>query len=262
MGGGSWSSSTYASTTRSKIDAGTSFGYSSSTRSAPTSSWKSHEDLDPVNLKAGPSSPFAGQNVRESRDNPEHPLSVPIQVYFDCTGSMGHIPIELQKNLTTLFQLLLTKGYVTDPQVLVGAYGDATPNYDRVPLQASQFESDNRIDDALDKLFIEGGGGGNGGETSALAWYFGGTHTATDAWDKRGKKGYLFTIGDETTLGLARSAILEHTGDALDSDHPRAEEAVAELLERGNGARVQRELMERTGSLRDVVTECVRRTQS
>ncbi|MYS42521.1 carboxylate--amine ligase, partial [Streptomyces sp. SID5998] len=38
-------------------------------------------------------------------------------------------------------------------------------------------------------------------------------------------------------------------------------EAVAALLRRGTGARVQRELLERTGSLREVVTECVRHTQ-
>ncbi|MEU3856770.1 glutamate--cysteine ligase [Streptomyces sp. NPDC028722] len=58
-------------------------------------------------------------------------------------------------------------------------------------------------------------------------------------------------------------SLLEHTGDALagTGDADRAEEAVAGLLRHGNGAREQRALLERTGSLRDVVTECVRRTQ-
>ncbi|MET7913787.1 glutamate--cysteine ligase [Streptomyces avermitilis] len=58
-------------------------------------------------------------------------------------------------------------------------------------------------------------------------------------------------------------ALLEHVGDALADagDLDLAHEALAELLERGNGARVQRELLERTGSLRDTVTECVRQTQ-
>ncbi|MFK4150306.1 glutamate--cysteine ligase [Streptomyces sp. NPDC004065] len=58
-------------------------------------------------------------------------------------------------------------------------------------------------------------------------------------------------------------ALLDHVAGALadsgDLDHARR--AVAELLRNGTGARVQRELMERTGSLRDVVTECVRLTQ-
>ncbi|MEU4656957.1 glutamate--cysteine ligase [Streptomyces sp. NPDC023723] len=58
-------------------------------------------------------------------------------------------------------------------------------------------------------------------------------------------------------------ALLDHVGEALaaDGDLERVREACGELLRRGNGARVQRELLERTGSLRDVVTGCVRRTQ-
>ncbi|MGW0996097.1 glutamate--cysteine ligase 2 [Streptomyces sp. NPDC002523] len=58
-------------------------------------------------------------------------------------------------------------------------------------------------------------------------------------------------------------ALLEHTGEALadSGDTALVEEAVAELLRRGDGAREQRALLDRTGSLRDVVTACVRRTQ-
>ncbi|MFI6039425.1 glutamate--cysteine ligase [Streptomyces sp. NPDC051315] len=59
-------------------------------------------------------------------------------------------------------------------------------------------------------------------------------------------------------------ALLDHVGDALEDsgDLKRAREACAELLREGNGARIQREVWERTGSLRDVVTTCVRHTQS
>ncbi|MDT7845453.1 glutamate--cysteine ligase 2 [Streptomyces justiciae] len=59
-------------------------------------------------------------------------------------------------------------------------------------------------------------------------------------------------------------ALLEHVGEALaeTGDLDCAREACAELLRTGNGARVQRELMERTGSLREVVRECARRTQT
>lgn len=58
-------------------------------------------------------------------------------------------------------------------------------------------------------------------------------------------------------------ALLDHVADALDDsgDLERAREGCAELLRFGNGARAQRESLERTGSLRDVVTECVRHTQ-
>ncbi len=59
-------------------------------------------------------------------------------------------------------------------------------------------------------------------------------------------------------------ALLDHVGDALEAtgDLDRVREGVDELLRHGNGARVQRELLERTGSLREVVTACVRRTQA
>ncbi|MDW8804429.1 glutamate--cysteine ligase [Streptomyces scabiei] len=58
-------------------------------------------------------------------------------------------------------------------------------------------------------------------------------------------------------------ALLDHVEEAL-ADHGDVELArasVAELTGRGNGARVQREVMERTGSLREVVAACVRHTQ-
>ncbi|MEV6760656.1 glutamate--cysteine ligase [Streptomyces sp. NPDC051105] len=64
----------------------------------------------------------------------------------------------------------------------------------------------------------------------------------------------------EAVLG----ALLEHTRDALvdSGDLPMVEEAVQRLLREGNGADEQRRLLADTGSLRDVVTECVRRTQA
>ncbi|MFG2602538.1 glutamate--cysteine ligase [Streptomyces sp. NPDC048514] len=63
--------------------------------------------------------------------------------------------------------------------------------------------------------------------------------------------------------GQVVRSLLEHTGDALtgSGDAARAESAVEELLRSGNGAVEQRRLLERAGSLRDVVTGCVRLTQ-
>lgn len=57
--------------------------------------------------------------------------------------------------------------------------------------------------------------------------------------------------------------LLSHIEDALEEngDLPYARKGIAELLSHGNGARVQRRLLHRTGSLRGVVAECVRRTQ-
>lgn len=58
-------------------------------------------------------------------------------------------------------------------------------------------------------------------------------------------------------------ALVEHVGDALadSGDLERAEATCARLLNGGTGARIQRDLLARTDSLRDVVTTCVRHTQ-
>lgn len=229
MGGGSWDANTYQATTRAKIDSGTSFAYSSATYTRPRSEWKVHEDLDPQKVN-GPTSPLAGQNIRESRDNDEHPTSTPVAVFFDETGSMGMTPRVLQTKLTELFGLLLRKGYIEHPQIMMGAYGDA--ECDRVPLQASQFESDNRIDDALDNLFLEGNGGGNGGESQALTWYFTAYHTATDAWEKRQKKGYAFFIGDEWTHEPTAAQVRQYVGDGEPLGSLKREDLAKALLEK------------------------------
>lgn len=60
------------------------------------------------------------------------------------------------------------------------------------------------------------------------------------------------------------AALLEHTGQALtDSDDlERARVGCAQLLDDGTGARIQRGLLEQSGSLREVVTACARHTQN
>lgn len=203
MGGGSWSSATYAASTGAKISAGTTFGYDTYVRS--TGNYKVHDSLDPTKLNS------AGLNIRESRDSVEHPNSLPIVVGFDSTGSMGAVPRTVQEKLKSVFMLLVDKGYTPDPQVCVATYGDAT--CDRLPLQVGQFESDNRVDDALDNMVLEGGGGGNGGETSNLLLYYLATHTETDAWEKRQKKGHIFIIADERQVPISADLISRYTGD-------------------------------------------------
>jgi hypothetical protein len=193
MGGGSWDSSAYHTATATRKATGTAdFDYSVKVATGKVKGV--HDTLDPAKV-AGPTSPLVGQPVRESRDNADHPESLPIAVFFDVTGSMGHIPQKLQTKLASLMDVILSKAEVKDPQILVGAVGDST--CDRYPLQAGQFESDNRFDEALRNIIIESGGGGQNMESYALAYRFAAYHTATDSFEKRGKKGYFFTIGDE-----------------------------------------------------------------
>jgi hypothetical protein len=200
MGSGTWDSSTYDRVTRSKIASGRTFSYTDDAFSSGV--LKAHESLDP--LKDGK------PTTRESRDSDEHPDSTPIVIGFDVTGSMGGNPALIQESLKELFGMLVRKDIVSDPQIAIGAYGDA--QCDTVPLQIGQFESDNRIDDELDNVLIECGGGGNNGETSVLLAKYIADNISTDAWDKRKRKGYVFLIGDERSLDLKASEIRRFMG--------------------------------------------------
>lgn len=168
--------------------------------------------------------------TRESRDSAEHPASLAIAVIFDVTGSMGSVPRVLQSKLGALMRVLIQKGYVAHPQLLFGAVGDA--HTDQAPLQIGQFESGLEMDDDLGKIYLEGGGGGQVHESYELALYFMARHTAIDCYERRGVKGYLFTIGDEKPYpAVRRQQVAEQIGDRLERDLP-VERIVAEAQAR------------------------------
>lgn len=146
--------------------------------------------------------------LRESRDSEVHPNSLPIIVALDETGSMRELPHELIKNgLPNMVGNMIQRG-IADPAILFLGIGDH--EYDRAPLQVGQFESgDEELDLWLTRTWLEGKGGGNGGESYLLAWYFAAKHTITDAWEKRGQKGFLFTIGDEPCLENLPKRVIE-----------------------------------------------------
>lgn len=135
--------------------------------------------------------------MRECRDSIDHPYSVPVMVFVDVTGSMGQIPYHLiQDKFPGMMDTLISHG-VNDAQICFGAIGDHIS--DHVPLQIGQFEQDTtKLVDGLADIYIEGNGGGQAMESYPLAWYVAGYHTSTDAYEKRGMKGFLFTIGDES----------------------------------------------------------------
>lgn len=138
-----------------------------------------------------------GVKVRESRDSTDNPNSTPLIVALDVTGSMGMIAdVIARKGLGVLFEAILERRPISDPHLMFMGIGDAHAG-DSAPLQVSQFEADNRIVEQLTQLYLEHGGGGNDFESYDLAWYFAAFHTEIDSLIKRGKRGYLFTVGDE-----------------------------------------------------------------
>lgn len=198
MGAGTFDPSAYRSFTASTSGKSTDEIYTS--RSI-------NKNLDPKGVK-----------IRESRDSVDNPNSTPIIVALDVTGSMGMIADAIaREGLGTLFKEILDRKPVTDPHLMFMAVGDA--NFDRAPLQVSQFEADNRIVEQLTQIWLEGGGGGNSFESYNAPWYFAARHTDHDSLIKRGKRGYLFTIGDEEApKAFTRTQVQEIIGDKLERD--------------------------------------------
>ncbi len=103
MGSGSYSAAAYTAGVGAKAAKGQSFAYDRTVRS--TGIYKAHDLVDPKKLNA------AGKNVREAFDNDDHPVTLPVVVGFDATGSMANTPRVVQSKLTNLFGLLVRKGY-------------------------------------------------------------------------------------------------------------------------------------------------------
>ena len=156
--------------------------------------------------------------VREARDSEEHPESFPIIIALDTTGSMGDIPRDLVTNsLPAIMKTTIDAG-IPHPQLCFLGVGDAY--YDKCPIQCGQFESsDELMEKWLKLVYLEGGGGGNGGESYNLAWYFAARHTSIDSFIKRKQKGVLITIGDEPChKALSKSGIERFFGDSVEGD--------------------------------------------
>ena len=161
-----------------------------------------HPKLNPLNV------------VRECCDSDDHPHSLPVILALDVTGSMGPASAQVAKKLNEVMTKLYDQ--VKDVEFMVMGIGDLA--YDRAPIQISQFESDIRIAEQLDLVYMEHGGGGNAFESYTAAWYMGLHHTRLDCW-KRGKKGLIITMGDEPMNPyLPAKPLAELTGDTIEAD--------------------------------------------
>lgn len=132
-------------------------------------------------------------NVRECVNSDEHPNTIPVILALDVTGSMGSACSETAAALGLIMTELYKK--FKDIEFCIMGIGDLA--YDDAPIQMSQFESDVRIAEALDKIYMEHGGGGNSYESYTSAWYMGLHRTRLDCFDKQGRKGIIITMGDE-----------------------------------------------------------------
>ena len=180
MGGGSISSSSMKSYYRDS-------GFSKTTNASQVfRETGMRDEFNPAKMKL----------PREACDSALSPRSRGIIFAEDVSGSMGDFIHSLIKDE---FPRLITQTYESvsfNPHIMFMGVGDVEVG-DRAPLQATQFETDLRMLDQLQKIYLEGGGGANPYESYILPWYFAAKHTKMDCFEKRGEKGFLFTFGDE-----------------------------------------------------------------
>ena len=204
MGYGSWDSVTYSSNACSN-------SYTTSSRSEIFTQRDINPEMDLTK---------SATHIRESRDSEEHPNSLPIIIALDETGSMGSIPEILIKDyFPKLMNSIIDSCGIKDPQIMFMGIGDH--ECDHCPCQVGQFESETlTLDSALKKIYLEGRGGANKGESYLLAWLIAANHTDIDSFNKRNQKGYLFTIGDEPTLSRISANVMKSlTGVEYEKDY-------------------------------------------
>ncbi len=186
-------------------------GYKASVaKSAPSTIFRSSglaDSLDPSQFK-----------FRESVDSDKNPNSTPIIIGVDETGSMGMLATDIiKKGLGIVMKGIYDRKPVTDPHICIAGIGDAA--FDRAPIQVTQFEAGvKEITSQVEQIYIEGNGGGNGGESYPILWYFAANKTKCDAITKRNRKGYLFTVGDECPTKLTKGEIKKFFGDDVETD--------------------------------------------
>ena len=191
--------------TRSSADA---FDYSH--QATQSGAGKTHTNLD-----------IKGQ-VRECRDSEAMPNITPIIVGMDITRSRGDDAKAVYERVEQMLGSTFLSGAAPDPQIMFAAIGDAKS--DRAPLQVGQFESDERMDDDLSRMWLEEGGGGSGEESYELFAYYAAKKTEVDAIDTRGQKGFCFITGDEAPYpAVSKAEVKRIIGDTLEDDIPTAE---------------------------------------
>ena len=181
MGSGSWNHSDFLGYSRS-VGKSVSADTGRVVSGQVFESTRINEALNPRNFE-----------IRECVNSDEHPNTIPIILALDVTGSMGKSCQETAEALGVIMTDLYKK--YKDIEFCVMGIGDLA--YDEAPIQMSQFESDIRIAEALDKIYMEHGGGGNAFESYTAAWYMGLKKTKLDCFDKQNRKGIIITMGDE-----------------------------------------------------------------
>lgn len=173
MGGSSYDRDVYSSSSsRGWRSSYSSFGESSYSESKLSSSTL-HSSMNPK-----------GKILRSN-------TKTPIIIMLDVTGSNINFARVVYDKLPMFYGQIEQKGYLKDFDISICAVGDAYCDY--YPLQIGSFAKGIEIDSWIEKLVLEGGGGGGNRESYELAAYY----LYKNTQFAPGSKPIIFFIGDE-----------------------------------------------------------------
>jgi hypothetical protein len=176
------------------------------------------EEFDPAKI-----------GFRESCNSAANPASTPIIIALDSTGSMNNVALAAKKNIGVLMAEIYKRQPVSDPHIMVQFFDDVFVC--DTPLQKTQFEADMVILDQMEKLYWTSNGGGNGSESYSLPLYDAINRVRADAF-KEGRKGFLFTIGDDGVPPPLTTEQLQRVyGPDVSTAQPLSYEALLEQAE-------------------------------
>ena len=130
----------------------------------------------------------------------------PVIVVLDVTGSNIGFARVVYDKLPMFYGQIEQKGYLKDFDISFCAVGDA--NTDMYPLQICDFAKGIELDSWIEKIVLEGNGGGQGMESYELAAYYLYKNTRF----KAGSEPIIFFIGDEKPYSTVDKSQAERFG--------------------------------------------------
>jgi hypothetical protein len=104
----------------------------------------------------------------------------PVVYAFDVTGSMGNLPRIIYDKMPMIAGQITECGYLRDAQMSLAAIGDILS--DQAPIQVAEFSLIRKLDDWLQRVWLEGNGGGQAQESyEYTAYYYARMCTLKDA---------------------------------------------------------------------------------
>lgn len=157
-----------------------------------------------------------------------------VEAIIDGTGSMGDLAKTLRDKSMRLVGQVNCQGYLKDPAFGLTVIGDANPSSwggpsDKAPIQMTELVTNaESYRNLIPRLYLEGGGGGQGKENYDLALY-GCARKIKFRGEKR--KGFIFILGDEGFYDVIESKHLKKHFGEINPQPIKTSDIISELMQ-------------------------------